>query len=74
MDGDKGKGLKTGWVIKEEIGECVIDSSVFKILSKVEFEQEYSASFVISNPDADFEPYMSDEDEEYIPYHSEEGI
>ncbi len=41
MDGDKGKGLKTGWVIKEEIGECVIDSSVFKILSKVEFEQEY---------------------------------
>ena len=66
MDGDKGKGLKTGWVIREEIGECVIDPSVFK--------QEYSASFVISNPDADFEPYMSDEDEEYIPYHSEEGI
>lgn len=66
MDGDKGKGLKTGWVIKEEIGECFIDPSVFKILNKIEFEQEY--------PDADFEPYMSDEDEEYIPYHSEEGI
>jgi len=74
MDGDKGKSLITGWVIKEKIGECIVDPSVFKILSKVEFEQEYSASFVISNPDADFEPYMSDEDEEYIPYHSEEGI
>jgi len=74
MDGNKGKSLITGWVIKEEIGECIVDPSVFKIITEAEFIQEYSASFVISNPDADFEPYMSDEDEEYIPYHSEEGI
>ena len=69
MDGDKGKGLKTGCVIREEIGECIIDPSVFKTIIEAEFIQEYSANF-----DADFEPYMSDEDEEYIPYHSEEGI
>jgi len=71
---DKEKSLKTGWFIREEIGECFVDPCISKLLDKVEFEQEYCANLVFSDLDADFEPYMSDEDEEYIPYHSEEGI
>jgi hypothetical protein len=66
MDRDKEKSLELGWTVKEEIGICVINSSLWKILP--EFHQEYGYSF----PE-EFIPYIIDEEEEFIPFYTEEG-
>lgn len=64
------KELRLGWVIKETIGTCAIDPSAVKFLSEysVKFLSEYSADFNLIGED--FEPYITDDEEEYIPFYT----
>lgn len=51
------------WFIIEEIGEAIVDP---RILSRVEFSQEYSAIFIDLE---EFEAFEPEEFEDFMPYY-----